>query len=476
MARRHTTLGNEVFQRIADSSGDAVICCDTSGVIMYWNPGADGIFGFSADEILGSLFLELVPSRFHSIYTHFLERWNRATRFAERSSRFQVTVVRKDGLEFPGRLAVSRIDCDGFVLFCISLHDVTERRHQIENQQLLAAIVQSSDDAIVGEAFDGKIVSWNHGAEVLFGYAPNAIIDQHRSILTPPGHEDETANIVETVTRGNRVEHFETQRLCKDGKVVEVSVSVSPIRGISGQVIGSSTITRDVTVARRARDLEAAREIAEAANRSKSLFLASMIHEIRTPMNGNLGMAHLLEDSDLDDEQRESVQVIRNSASSLLTIINDILDLSKIEAGKLDLEEIPFRLLGVVEEARDVIRPVTREKKLTFDLQSESDVPRGLLGDGGRVKQILLNFLSNASKFTDSGSIHVRVTNLETTREEDEKRIAAIKLSVQDTGIGISEEQIESIFDKYAQADASTTRRFDGTGLGLAIASCYRAL
>ena len=434
---------------------------------MYWNAGAHKLFEHSEEDILGSPFTELVPDRFQDRYRNFLDQWNRSSRSAERNARFHVTVRRASGLEFPGRLAVSRIDGHGFVLFCVTLHDLTERLHQIENQQFLAAIVESSEDAIFGKTLEGKIVSWNQGAEKLFGYTPKEIVDRHYSVLVPSHREAEFAQMCDTVKQGERVTNFETLRLHKDGHVVDVSLSVSPIRGLSGKVIGTATIARDVRVAKRARQLEA---IAEQANRSKRLFLASMSHEIRTPLNGILGMDHLLADSDLDDEQAQSVHVIRSSAGSLLTIINDVLDLSKIEVGKLDLEETAFRLLEVVEEAMDIVKPVVREKKLALTLEVGEDVPRCVVGDPGRVKQILLNFLSNATKFTEEGTIRVVVENLPSPAKIDGKEAASFQVSVRDTGIGITEEQFVCIFDKHTQADASTTRRHGGTGLGLAIA------
>ena len=236
------------------------------------------------------------------------------------------------------------------------------------------------------------------------------------------------------------------------------------IRDAKGKAIRMEAFVKDVTRQRRQSEaLERAKDEAIAASQAKSEFLANMSHEIRTPMNGILGMAELLSNSEIDERQKEFVSVINNSASALLTIINDILDFSKIEAGAFEMDPVPFDLKSSINDVTSLLRAKAQEKNLEMIINYPADLPKNFIGDAGRIRQVITNLLGNAVKFTETGHIQIDV-NIKPTRD-----MVICTIDVKDSGIGISPEKMNRIFDKFTQADGSTTRVYGGTGLGLTI-------
>ncbi len=252
-----------------------------------------------------------------------------------------------------------------------------------------------------------------------------------------------------------------------DGTTYYVESNISLIRDSTGEPVGFRGISRDVTKRIRAeKELQEAMEVAEAANRSKSEFLANMSHEIRTPMNGIMGMTELTLDTELTNQQREYLSMVKASADSLLTLLNDTLDFSKIEAGRLDLEFISFQLRESINDTLKTLSLRARQKGLTLSCSVEPEVPDALFGDPGRLRQILMNLVGNAIKFTAHGRVAVMVA-----AEAQMVEHALLHFLVTDTGIGIPAEKQQVIFEAFSQADGSTTRRYGGTGLGLTISS-----
>ena len=252
-----------------------------------------------------------------------------------------------------------------------------------------------------------------------------------------------------------------------NGSAVWLLTTKVPLCDHDGQVTGLVGIGRNITKRKRTEDeLRAAKEAADATNRSKSDFLANMSHEIRTPMNAIIGMTELLLDTDLTASQKEYLHMVEESGEVLLALINDILDFSKIEAGKLDLEHTAFDLRENLGDTMRSLAIRAHSKNLELAFRVAQDVPNTLSGDSGRLRQIVVNLVGNAIKFTDQGEVVVDVRcGVQTTE------FATLQVTVKDTGIGIEEEKCESIFHEFEQADSSTTRRFGGTGLGLAISS-----
>ena len=330
-------------------------------------------------------------------------------------------------------------------------------RRSEEKNRLLALQVEQSSDAIFSHDQSGIVTSWNRGATRLYGYTAAEAIGRPLRVLDlwdGRGASDGSGSTGQRALPAS----FETCAKTRTGQLVEVSVVATPFRDEAGRPMGELTIVRDISA------LKQKEAAAEAANRAKSEFLATMSHEIRTPMNGVIGMTSLLLDTELTREQRDYAETVHRSGEALLAIINDILDFSKIEAGRLELEPVPFALRETLAETIKTLASLAHAKSLELAYEIRSDVPDDLVGDTGRIGQILVNLVGNAIKFTERGEVAVRVDAEAVTADR-----VTLRVSVQDTGIGIAAEKSRLIFDAFAQADASTTRRFGGTGLGLAI-------
>jgi PAS domain S-box-containing protein len=388
----------------------------------------------------------------------------------------------------------------------------------INPQAWLAAIVDSSDDAIIGKTLDSVIRSWNRAAERMFGYTPREIIGRPVTTLMPPELQFQETEIVAKLSRGERVDHFETVRVRKDGSRIDVSLSVSPIREGSGDIVGAAKVARDITETKRRRDAErtlleqvqelnveleqqmeesqalqhelelaneelqrslalartaqqaadaarrdaeAARRIAEEANSAKSTFLATMSHELRTPLNAIGGYVELLElgiRGPLTAPQLEDLTRIRRSGDTLRRLIDDVLRFARLEAGRLEYRYHDVALGEFLDTLESFIAPRLAQKGLAYKLDSDGcDVVVSM--DRDKVEQILLNLLSNAVKFTEAGQISVRCR---IGREH-------FSIAVTDTGVGIPAHLGESIFEPFVQGSRSLTRIADGAGLGLAI-------
>jgi PAS domain S-box-containing protein len=330
----------------------------------------------------------------------------------------------------------------------------------IKNAQL-AAIIDSSDDAIIGKNLKGIVSSWNAAAERIFGYAASEMIGQPIVRLFPQDRVGEEDEILRRLQNGERVDHFRTVRVRKDGRPLHVSLTISPIHDSQGNVVGASKIARDVTAEVEMLERERTLRIeAERANRIKNEFLATLSHELRTPLMAIHGWAQMLQTGETDRETvRHAAEVISRNVSLQSRLIEELLDMNRILMGKLHLDVQEVDLASIIETAIDSIGPSASAKQI--DIRKVLDPRAGAVrGDPVRLQQIVWNLLSNAVKFTPVGG-RVDVTL--------ERVNSHVEIIVSDTGVGISEEFLPQIFDRFSQADSSTTRNHGGIGLGLAI-------
>ena len=353
--------------------------------------------------------------------------------------------------------------------------DITERKRAETARSHLAAIVESSDDAIISTRLDQTVVSWNAAASRLFGYSAEEMIGKPITLIYPPeSYEDELQSLAR-IRRGERTDHYETYRVTKDGRRVEVSVSVSPVRDEQGRIVGASKIVRDIGALREAqRELRkaiqereqlleserSARSEAERLGHMKDEFLATLSHELRTPLNAIQGWATLLKQPHIPDaDRRPGLDAIERNARAQAQIINDLLDMNRIVAGKFHLEVQSVRLHEVIHAAIEAVRPSAEAKRLRIRTMLDSAVGT-TRGDPNRLQQVMWNLLANAVKFTPAGGfIQVVLQRIN----------SQVEITVQDSGAGISAEFLPHVFDRFRQADASTSRRYGGLGLGLSI-------
>ncbi len=339
----------------------------------------------------------------------------------------------------------------------------TERRRAEEKLSFLASIVESSTDAIFGTTLDGTVLSWNRGAEKMYGYSADEMNGNSIKILVPHDRRNEISQIFERKKRGELIERYETVRMRKDGKRIDVSLTISTIKDDAGMIIGYSTIAHDITERKRAEQIRLDNERLAAADKAKSEFLANMSHELRTPLNSSIGFSELLKQGmagELSEKQKHYVDNILTSSQFLLTLINDILDLSKIEAGKMELAPEKMSVSVTIKDTLSLIKE--KASKHNVLLKTEFDPELEFIeADKQRFKQILFNLLSNAVKFSklEGGTVTI------TAKKVDEN----VQISVSDTGIGIKPENLGKLFQKFEQLDKGISEKYGGTGLGLAI-------
>jgi PAS domain S-box-containing protein len=444
------------FQSLLEISPTAIVVTDLESKVVSWNPAAERLFGYSADDAVGRLLDDLVAARpeLHDeavAYSQSSARGDRIQAIARRT--------RKDGSLVDVQLDSAPVNVAGErVGFVATYHDIGEIQRQ---RRYYEALVQSSPVAIALLDLEGNVNQWNPAAEQLFGYSAQEAIGRNIDELVAA--DDELRGEAAAQTKrgmGGDLVHVITRRTRKDGSLVDVEVFGAPVL-VAGEPAGLYALYHDIT------EIQRARQEAEAATHAKSAFLATMSHEIRTPLNAVIGMTGLLLDTALTSEQRGYAEVVRGSGDALLGVINDILDFSKIEAGRLDLEQAPFDLRTCLESALELVAVAVSKKGLDVAYDMDPGAPTAVVGDQTRVRQIIINLLNNAVKFTERGEV-VLTASAEPLDGGHGDRVR-LNFAVRDTGIGIPADRMDRLFESFSQVDRSTTRRYGGTGLGLAI-------
>jgi PAS domain S-box-containing protein len=473
---------------IFNSANFSSIATDAKGVIQIFNIGAERMLGYTAAEVMNkitpadisdpqeliarakALSVELATT----ITPGFEALVFKASRGIE--DIYELTYIRKDGSRFPAVVSVTALrDAQGAIIGYLLIGTDNTARKQVEAEQkkldqrlrdqqfYTRSLIESNIDALMTTDPSGIITDVNKQMEALTGCTRDELIGApFKGYFTDPERAEAA---IKLVLSEKKVTDFELTARARDGTKTVVSYNATTFYDRDRTLQGVFAAARDVTEGKRVEmELKQAKAAAESASRTKSDFLASMSHEIRTPMNAIMGISDLLAKTTLTPEQDKYVQIFRRAGDNLLNLINDILDLSKVEASQLELERTGFSLNELLEKVTEVVAVRAHEKGLALVCEIAPDVPTDLVGDPTRLRQVLLNLLGNAIKFTESGEVSLRVT-----LDADSAVPTALRFKVSDTGIGIPGEKLGRVFERFTQADSSTTRRFGGSGLGLTI-------
>jgi len=444
-----------ILAAIIASTDDAIISKTLEGIITSWNPAAIKMFGYTEEEAIGQHISLVIPNDRLDEENFIISQIKAGVKVEH----FETVRKAKNGKFISLSLTISPIlDVDGKVIGASKIaRDISERKRAQEKQTMLASIVAASDDAIISKTLQGIITSWNPAAERLFGFTEEQAIGKHISLIIPDDRLDEETYIIGEVSRGVKVDHFQTIRKTKDGKLVPLSLMVSPVINEHGDIIGASKIARDIS-AEQATQQETARlyEHLKVLNAKKDDFIALASHELKTPLTSMSAYLQLLARLETDAKNKKFVDKLQYQLKKLSSLVDDLLDVSKIEAGKIHFAKEDFDLREVVEEAIDMIVHSNPGYSITFECLSSKCT---IIGDSHRIEQVVINLLTNAIRYSpDSNSLKVFLI------EEDNQ----IKVGVEDYGIGIAQEKLQNIFSRYYRVDEGNGK-VSGLGIGLYI-------
>jgi PAS domain S-box-containing protein len=467
---QNDTIPLNLETKLIQSSVDGIVAVDEKGNVLLFSKGAERLWGYTWEEVVNKIHIE-------ELYPPGLAR-DANMRLMEpepdgpgRLVDYETEILNKQGKRVPVRISGSLLQDEGSRVRSVGyFHDMTSEKkildQLVESEEKYRSILETIEDGYCEIDLEGNLTFFNKSFCRILGYSEDELMGMN---LREFSDEEEAQKAYEgfnkVFTTGVHAKGFEWGMNRKDGSKIYVASSISLIKGSEGEIVGFQGITRDITEHKlRGEVLKRAKEEAESANIAKSEFLANMSHEIRTPMNGIIGMTELALGSTLTREQREYLQMVKMSADSLLALLNSVLDLAKIESRKIELDEIDFDLRTTVENAVQTIAVKAGEKGLELTCRIRPEVPTALVGDPSRLRQILINLLGNAVKFTHKGDVSLDV-RIET---EDDSSVL-LHFIVSDTGIGIPPDKLDDVFESFQQADGSITREYEGTGLGLTI-------
>lgn len=459
---------------ILEAMIDPVITVDVNGTVQSFNPAGTQVFGYEPDAIIGQNVKKLMPRAYWRMIDRLISRGQRQ-RQREHQRRLEVSGQRQNGTIFPAQVSVGMKAGTGERLFVCVVSDITLQRRQ--RSELMAArdqLLMAAQAAELGiwtwDVGSGQI-HWNERMYEMYG-VPTTLNDgqalfQHWLWRLHPADRRTTEAALQALVDDDTPYHPEFRVMMPNGDIRYVQAGGKVERGVGGQAVRVTGINLDITEQREMESrLRQAKALADEASAAKSAFLANMSHEIRTPMNAVLGMLQLVQRTALDAQQMDYLSKARQAATSLLDLLNDVLDYSKIEAGKLALDLHPFELDALMQELGVIMAGNQGNKEVEAVFDVDPRIPSRLVGDALRLKQILVNLAGNALKFTLKGEVVVRLSLLHRLG-----RGVGLRIAVQDSGIGINADQRERIFEGFNQAETSTTRRFGGTGLGLVISN-----